>query len=573
VEERKRGFLTPPNTPYSPSIAENNESRNKPPDRNLSTGLEGTNMDTVATALVRRQNQPWLGQSSFMYWAEDEEERIIFATGGYSITPFIPEKSVSFDDANKANANNLLTFQLIKQALWQCPFENEGWCFAVALMTARGLSTDLQYATLQQPYQPKTFKQYCFAWKRVALFVKETDHPCSFYGPAAIQQFYVDFVMWLQDPLNKRIAASTVKVIKTALSTLLQITFSYNPTTERTAKNLAKAWNKDHKTGARYIEMWEAANFLEWCNRNTFDFSVDPTEGQHELLQEKTLALIAFFTLLRPNELQSLKFKPDKNFRRVENGIVTYITVKSYQNRITQLFIPNVDNNLQISPRHHVEHLLKLRKAADEALFIDTKTGQQLSLYRIILALKEVLAQIGAASYGAYSFKHAAMTYLVKQNVPEKDINQAARYSSKGQQSVVGKYYACSEAQIKIFELIAQAANKRENEEKERYKDVRKKVEEIKEKRKEKLEEEIREDEKESEKPRVNKVKDIDTDSDSIDWGEGSESSDAFEEPLEKRSIKEEEPLAQAPTVRTKTVSIPPAAFIIPQAQPPDLPK
>jgi integrase len=116
-------------------------------------------------------------------------------------------------------------------------------------------------------------------------------------------------------------------------------------------------------------------DLLDWCNSNPIDFSVQPQIEQHDALQRKTMALIALFTLLRPNELASLKFKPEKNFKRLEDGIITYITVKSYQNRITQVFIPNVEN-LQISPRHHVEHLLKLRKDEDEAVFINLKTGQ-----------------------------------------------------------------------------------------------------------------------------------------------------------------------------------------------------
>jgi hypothetical protein len=240
----------------------------------------------------------------------------------------------------------------------------------VALLTLRGFTTDFQEQVLKQPYQPRIFKGYCYGWKKVALFVKENDHPCSFYGPIAVQQFYIDFIMWIQDPHNKRITPSTVKMIKTSLSTLLQVAFVYDPTESKVAKNLSKTWNKNHKQGPRYLEMWNAADLLDWCNDNPIDFSILPQIEYHDLLQRKTMALIAIFTLLRPNKLTSLKFKPGKNFRKLDDGIVIFITVKSYQNRMTQVFIHNVEN-LQISPRHHVEHLLKLRREEDEAAFIN----------------------------------------------------------------------------------------------------------------------------------------------------------------------------------------------------------
>jgi integrase len=468
----------------------------------------------------------------------------------------------------------------------------------VALLTLRGFSLELQDQILKQPYQPKTFKEYCFGWKKVALFVKENDHPCSFYGPGAIQQFYVDFILWVQDPQNKRITASTVRVIKTSLSTLLQVAFSYDPTEAKIAKNLAKTWNKSHKQGARYLEMWNAADLLDWCEKNPIDFSVQPRMEQHDALQTKTMALIALFTLLRPNELASLKFKPEKDFRRLEDGIVTYITVKSYQNRITQVFIHNVEN-FHISPRHHVEHLLKLRKEEDEAVFINLKTGQQLSLYMTILALKDVLGQIGQASYGAYSFKHAAMTFLVKQKVPEKDINAAARYSSKGQPSIMGKYYACSEATKQIFELIAKAASLRDEEEKNRYDSKVQVAKMAKERRLTWNAQEVQRGVTPVASPYIkSKVKERDPD-DSISWeeddysdsekekegkGEKGPSKDATKgsviistSPLEHRVDKEMdqiwEPVALHPMVRTKSITAQPAAVFMPAPQLGDLPK
>jgi hypothetical protein len=230
MEERKGRFLTPPHSTYSQSSLENTESGDQLSNGNLPPGLEGVGMDPNAPPSIDRKDKPWLGQTGVMYWGEDEKERIKFTTGEYCITPYIAEQRIFIEEANRINSNNLLTFQLLRQALRQCPSENEGWCFAVALLTLRGFTPEFQEQVLKQPYQLKTFKGYCYGWKKVALFVKENDHPCSFYGPVAVQQFYIDFIMWIQDPHNKRITPSTVKMVKTSLSTLLQVTFGYDPT-------------------------------------------------------------------------------------------------------------------------------------------------------------------------------------------------------------------------------------------------------------------------------------------------------------------------------------------------------
>jgi hypothetical protein len=84
--------------------------------------------------------------------------------------------------------------------------------------------------------------------------------------------------------------------------------------------------------------------------------------------------------------------------------------------------------------------MLENRTVETEWLWANRVTGAQLSDNKVHLALKAILSYIGAVHFGLYSFKHATITYLVKMDVPEADIAQAARYRDKSQPSVIGKY-------------------------------------------------------------------------------------------------------------------------------------
>jgi hypothetical protein len=116
----------------------------------------------------------------------------------------------------------------------------------------------------------------------------------------------------------------------------------------------------------------------------------------------------------------------------------------------------------------------------DKSNFTRTTEGAQLSDNKIHLSLKAILSYIGPAQFGLYSFKHAAMTYLVKMNVPEAYIAQAARYKDKSQPSVIGKYYARTEAVKKIQILLSQAVENREIVDKYQRKEILKKLKKFK---------------------------------------------------------------------------------------------
>jgi hypothetical protein len=256
----------------------------------------------------------------------------------------------------------------------------------------------------------------------------------------------------------------SVNEIRSAVSTLINLIFPDIKVTDhihiqKVSLNFIR--NNKYRT-SKYIESWkggklltlirsitlinEDAFFLRMCFKQT---------------QEITAALLAFFTLLRPIEIVQLSLE---GWRDQGHGYILSTVLKNAQFVYTDIFIPHIEEEA-ISPARWVSRLIRLNKliptykGKDDFLFIDWVTGKQASSYYIRQLLKSVLNQLEASSqYTAYSFKHAAISYLVERGVPEKDIEEAARYRSQQKSSMVANYYAVSEALKRIHLLLAKAS-------------------------------------------------------------------------------------------------------------------
>jgi hypothetical protein len=96
-----------------------------------------------------------------MSWYQNEEERLAFATGGYSFVLFDPANaSLTIADINNIYAQNELTFETLKIALRECRYANKGLCFAVAMLTLTGVD-NLKLKEALKSFSKRTFAQYC----------------------------------------------------------------------------------------------------------------------------------------------------------------------------------------------------------------------------------------------------------------------------------------------------------------------------------------------------------------------------------------------------------------------------
>jgi hypothetical protein len=61
--------------------------------------------------------------------------------------------------------------------------------------------------------------------------------------------------------------------------------------------------------------------------------------------------------------------------------------------------------------------------------------------------------------FTAYSYKHAAISYLVKFNIPQQQIKQACRFKFYKQDSKIFAYYAISKSLKLIHKLLSSATS------------------------------------------------------------------------------------------------------------------
>jgi hypothetical protein len=100
---------------------------------------------------------------------------------------------------------------------------------------------------------------------------------------------------------------------------------------------------------------------LDKYRNNPIFFIVDSTLTEVDKLllytavMNRAIVLKAFFTLMRLNEMASMQVN-NKDFIHKDDGIIAYITIKSYQDRDTQVFIPRIEDNL-ICPVYHIKYI------------------------------------------------------------------------------------------------------------------------------------------------------------------------------------------------------------------------
>jgi integrase len=341
----------------------------------------------------------------------------------------------------------------------ECPFASwKGYCFGIALMSMAGKEHHtIKYAI--RAWSPNTIKSYNTGWKRLLTFMFEQEgFEHSFDSEESIRKLMEEFITWLIRENDERCSPSAVDITKSSVVSLFGLAFNINSKFFSDAKiitQMLKGHRRMHPKLPRYLESWDISLFIDYC-RNNFESEAGYPDF-YECLQNRTIGIIAVFTFLRPVEIANLSFQGS---REVTEGLYLTTLIKTEYARAAAVFIPKLSDD-KISPYYWVTALRKkvLETNPKATSLFMTQSGQfKCSTYQIRKALNNILIKLGLGNiYTAYSFKHAAMSYLVKQNVPAAQIEEACRYKFVMRQSMLAQFYAVTEASLKIPRILAEA--------------------------------------------------------------------------------------------------------------------
>jgi site-specific recombinase XerD len=181
------------------------------------------------------------------------------------------------------------------------------------------------------------------------------------------------------------------------------------------------AHRKRPKRGRRYRTMWDLRELLRFISQE-LGMNADLTEEQ---LLVKCLALTMVFSAARLAELARMTIdqsRETKTALRVETNIKTALDTRE---SIT--FYPVHDKT--ICPHAALSEWLK-RKPPSRTLFTHPRTHKPLTEAAIAGLLRRLMSSAGISEeYGAYSIKHAVITFLFDGGAEEAQINEFGRWS------------------------------------------------------------------------------------------------------------------------------------------------
>jgi hypothetical protein len=212
-----------------------------------------------------------------------------------------PEQHQQLSERNKEIINLLFKALTLSQA-----GVDTGLFFAIALLTLKKPEEKPYWShmtILGRWKEESTIRSYKSIWHRfVDFYLKEEIESC-WDTDEKLTQLYTEYLIWVQVEAEDPIPAGSVRLYRTAISSLLNLIFNWKLREDPQILGLQNFWNKKNPQMARYLEVWHAGILL-----NYFDTTipVEPDQNPAEFylfLIDKALALIAFFCLLRPVEL------------------------------------------------------------------------------------------------------------------------------------------------------------------------------------------------------------------------------------------------------------------------------
>jgi site-specific recombinase XerD len=282
------------------------------------------------------------------------------------------------------------------------------------LANAKGLS--LAATTLiKASWAPETFRKMRHSWKLLSDFLTHERLVAEDLLSDRASVIAANFkASTLSGPVN-----ATVNATLSHTNVLLS-TFSKDGSNMHSLISRA-AHRKRPRKGRKYRTMWDIRELLRFISQE-LGTNAGLTEEQ---LLVKCLALTMVYSAARLAELARMTVDQSHETKaalRVETNIKTALDTRE---SIT--FYPV--RNKSICPHAALSEWLR-RRPTSRQLFTDPRTQKPLTETAIAGLLRRLMSSAGISDeYGAYSIKHAVITFLFDGGAGEAQINEFGRWS------------------------------------------------------------------------------------------------------------------------------------------------
>jgi site-specific recombinase XerD len=254
------------------------------------------------------------------------------------------------------------------------------------------------------------------SWRLFAEFLQaESKSPLDLLGDHA-QIIAANFKAYAAG----KYAQGATKAVLSHTSVLLSVF-------DKEAKTLHQLLNravhrKQPKRARKYSTMWDVKVMIDWI-RTTYPDNTTLSIGD---LLKKAIVLTMIFSASRITELSKITAHSNdvrEDVIRLDTNIKTRLEEHQWI-----VFYPLRDKG--VCPHAAIREWLSRRGSSSPVLFTDPTTHDPLSIAAISNILRNAMRQAGVGEmFAPYSIKHAVITYLFAQGVPEAQINEFGRWS------------------------------------------------------------------------------------------------------------------------------------------------
>jgi hypothetical protein len=330
-----------------------------------------------------------------------------------------------------------------------------GYCLFVGLLGLAGFAKETVKA-VKNSWEISTwnFKKHSYN-AFVDFLCEDEDHADLFDTPSNLTRLVLEFLHWCTEEIEsftipeiphpsftkKRYPDSEISSMKSNICNLFDLAFNVKLGEVAILQAWSRYSNKSNKSKSRYIQTWDAGLLLDFIREQSTNLTLVSAD-LHYFILLRTVALISFFTILRPCELLDIYLD---GMQVTSEGCVVLTSIKTCKTKLTRIFIPKVKDP-RICPFLHLMRLIQLNKElfgtsspslspsftptsellpSSSLVWIDSYRGTPLTNYTLRKGLRLIMSKAGIQDmFTAYSYKHAAISYLVKNGVTEAAINE-----------------------------------------------------------------------------------------------------------------------------------------------------
>jgi site-specific recombinase XerD len=269
---------------------------------------------------------------------------------------------------------------------------------------------------VKQAWVPTTFRKMRHSWRLLAEFLQtENKTPLDLLGEHA-QTIAANFKAYAA---SKYAHGATEAVL--SHTTVLLSVFEKGGATLHKLLNRA-IHRKQPKRARKHSTMWDVKDLINWI-RQTYPDNTTLSTGD---LLKKTIVLTMIFSASRITELSKITVHSEdvrEDVIRLDTNIKTRLEEHQWMT-----FYPLRDKG--VCPHAAIREWLSRRGCSSLVLFTDPTTQRPLSVAAISSILRTAMRQAGVGDmFAPYSIKHAVITFLFAQGVPEAQINEFGRWS------------------------------------------------------------------------------------------------------------------------------------------------